>query len=111
MKALTCFAFASLLLSGCATTPVEFEAVREGFKGSPALRKEGIAACARDMKLTPDDRRIAAALMNLTSESDVEKTACSRIMAGIVSGAVTREEFDARPVRLTPRLVRVLQNR
>lgn len=101
---------AGLLLSGC-TTAQDFEGVREAVKGSPALRREGIEKCARDMRMKPEDRRLGAALMNVGPDSDVERIACTRMMAGLVSGQLTHADIYSVPLRLTPKLVRVLQNR
>jgi hypothetical protein len=102
---------AGLILSACTTTAEQFEGVREVVKGSPALRQEGIATCIRDTRMTPENRRIGAALMNIGPDSDVERTACTRMMAGLVSGRLTHEDIFSVPLRMTPKLVRVLQNR
>lgn len=100
----------SALLSGCMTTQ-NYEGVREAVKGSPSLRQEGIEKCVRDMRMTPENRRFGAALMNISPRDNVERTACTRMMAGLVSGKLQHEDIYAVPFRITPKLVQVLQNR
>lgn len=87
-------------------------AMIEAVRGSPQLRREATAECARDTaRDSLASRRNMAMLIN-TSVAKAPQVFCERLMTGLASGKVTVADVNSIDRgEITPNMIRVLQGR
>jgi hypothetical protein len=98
---------------GCNTTgKSEFANVQAAISGSPALRKQAIADCKKEIPFqSQSDKANVAALMNV-SVAQVPSVFCTRSVGGVASGRITYEDFvAAKRGGDISRIIKVLQGR
>ena len=104
--------FAGLILAGCGVSPARYDAYQEGDRGSPAMRNQSVNQCVQNFSAKPlRTRQQVATLMN-TSVRSAPRLFCQRLVRGIASGRLSREDVNAgMRGQVTPGIVRVIQGR
>ncbi|MBO9655190.1 MAG: hypothetical protein J7562_12730 [Agrobacterium tumefaciens] len=95
------------ILSGC-MTEADFNRGQEVISGSPAAKRDVINSCYKETRNNPADARIVLAkTMNVSPNSNVAMTFCSRLFNAIASKKITYADFANK----SPAFIRAIQGR
>lgn len=109
MRSIAAFIFvACVTASGCSSYGSEYDAVAYYLRGGSAARSSVIQTCI-ERRVSEKSRKEAAAALKV-SEDRVGVVACNRIISGIASGRITREDYIALygEQKITPNMENVL---
>ncbi|MBB5704253.1 hypothetical protein FHS76_004170 [Ochrobactrum daejeonense] len=96
-----------LILSSCVSEG-SYNQAQEAMRGSPALKRDGIARCYKGTsRASAASKAHMAKVMNVSSRSNVARIYCTRAFNGIASGRITYTDFRTR----SPKFIRVIQGR
>lgn len=100
-----------LVTSGCSSYGSEYDAVAYYLRGGSAAQGSVMERCI-ERRISEKSRKIAAAELNIP-ESRVGAVICSRVVKGISSGRITREDYIALygEEKVTPNMQKVLLGR
>jgi hypothetical protein len=95
------------MLSGC-MTETRYNQAQEVIRGSPAMKREGIAQCYAGANRSSAARKAQMAkIMNVSPRSNVARTYCTRAFNAIAAKRITYQDFRTR----SPAFIRVIQGR
>lgn len=102
---------AALVLAGCMVSENRYKQVQASVR-NPAQQKAEIASCSTSVGNMSPERRQSFATLAGTSVASVPTVFCRRIVQGVASGKLTRDDINSvYKGALTPNALKVIQGR